>query len=127
MEVKKSAARPEDNNRSKVPFVIHLANLAGLLALGLILLLSLVVRPWHLVFLAPVLSLLILYLLGRGNQNVVAGYFALSVFVAAWILLCENIVRIDNLLGTRITSQLRLSMRLQSYVDANITTAVQLY
>ena len=120
MEVNKSAARPEDNNRSKVPFVIHLSNLAGLLALGLILLLSLVVRPWHLVFLAPVLLLLILYLLGRGNPNVVAGYFALSIFVAAWILLCENIVRIDNLLGTRITSQLRLSMRLQSYVDANI-------
>jgi hypothetical protein len=65
--------------------------------------------------------LLILYLFGCGNQNVVAGYFALSMSLAAWIVLCENIVSIDNLLGSRITSKLRLSLRLQAYVDANIT------
>lgn len=39
-----------------------------------------------------------------------------------WILICENIVTIDNRLGTEVSTHLNLGSRLQSYMDANLST-----
>lgn len=105
---------------AKRPLVLlHILNFAGLFTLG-ILLLGVVIRPYQLVLLLPVLLLGILYWRFRGNLDVVAWYFALSLSVGFWIVICENIVTIDNALGTRISARLELGMKLHSYVDANI-------
>jgi hypothetical protein len=100
--------------------IIHVLNLTALLTLGVIIFLSSVVRLWHLAILSPILILIIFYWFARANQNITLGYFALSVSIAAWIIICENIVMIDNIFGTRITRNLRLGMELQSRADANI-------
>ena len=105
---------------AKRPLVLlHILNFAGLFTLG-ILLLGVVIRPYQLVLLLPVLLLGILYWRFRGNPDVVAWYFVLSLSIGFWIVICENIVTIDNALGTRIVARLELGRRLQSYVDANV-------
>ena len=108
---KKTAQRPL--------VLLHILNFVGLFTLG-ILLLGVAIRPYQLVLLLPVLLLGILYWRFRGNPDVVAWYFALSLSVGFWIVICENIVTIDNALGTRISARLELGMKLHSYVDANI-------
>ena len=108
------------SKKTAVPRAIHVLNLAALFTLGLILLLSAVVRFWHLVILLPVLVSIILYCRYRTSPDLAACYFGLSIFVGLWIVICENIVTIDNVLGTRTTSKLQLGMKLQSYVEANI-------
>ena len=96
--------------------IIHVFNLLALLALSIILLLTAVVRPYQLVLLIPVIGLILLYSVFHTNQNVLACYFGISVALVLWIVLCENIVTIESLLGLRITSRLALGSRLYSYV-----------
>jgi hypothetical protein len=47
--------------------------------------------------------------------------------VLIWILICENVVAIDNFLGSHITKQLTLGGRLQVYADTKLKTAQRNY
>jgi hypothetical protein len=107
--------------RETVPPVIHMVNLAALLLVGLILLFAAVIK-WRDLGLLLLIGVLIMgYWRFRLHPNVAAGAFGLSIAVLCWVLLCENIVRIDNLFGTQLTKQLILGMRLQAYVDDHLT------
>jgi hypothetical protein len=97
--------------------ILHVINLAALLTLSVILLFAATVRPFQAIVVLPVLVLGVFYWQFREKQNVVACYFGLSLSVLVWIVLCENIVRIDNLLGTQITRRLPLGYELQVHVD----------
>jgi hypothetical protein len=109
--------------RRSVPPIIHLVNLAALLLLSIILLLVGVVSTPNVVLLLPIAVLIWLYWRFRANPKVAATYLGLSMAVLCWILLCENVVAIDNLLGSRITKQLTLGGRLQIYADSKLDTA----
>jgi hypothetical protein len=63
----------------------------------------------------------------RTDPRVVAGYFGLSMALLGWILICENIVTIDNLFGSQISGSLRLDFRLHSYVDTTLHTKSRRY
>jgi hypothetical protein len=110
-----------------VPLLIHVFNVAALVVLGLIFLAAVVARTWHLIFLSPVLILLVIYKPLHRSRAIVFYYFALSVLTLFWILFCENIVTVDNALGTRITASLPLGPRLQSYADAKLTARRALF
>ena len=110
-----------------IPPIIHLVNVVALLLGGLLLLLTAVVRPYQLVVLLPVLALLVVYWRLRTNPRVAAGYFGLSLALLGWILICENIVTIDNVFGSQISGSLRLDFRLQSYVDTTLHTKARRY
>jgi hypothetical protein len=45
---------------------------------------------------------------------VAAGYFGLAVGHLGWVLLCEQIVTVNNVLGTRTGPRLDLVLRLQA-------------
>jgi hypothetical protein len=104
-----------------VPPVIHVVNLAALLLLGVILLFAAAVRWRDLGLLVLIGVLMAGYWRWRTHPNVAAGALGLSMAVLSWMLLCENIVRIDNLFGSQLTRRLTLGMRLQAYVDAHLT------
>jgi hypothetical protein len=119
-----------------IPPIIHLINVIALLLSGLLLLLTAVVRPYQLVVLLPVLALLVVYWRLRTDPRVAAGYFGLSMALLGWILICENIVTIDNIFGSQISGVFgrhwhpgapHLDMRLQSYVDTTLHTKARRY
>jgi hypothetical protein len=105
---------------TKIPFIFHAFNLLALFALSAMLLLTVVVRPYQLLILIPIIAIIILYLMFYTNQNVLACNFGISISLIFWIIICENIVTVDNLLGTEITRRLQLSWRLHSYVYTNL-------
>jgi len=107
----------------RIPVLIHVLNVAALVLLGLIIFMATAALPRHLVFLSPILILLLIYKLFYKRQAIILCYFALTVFTLFWILFCENIVAIDNLIGTRITASLPLGPRLRAYVDAKLTSS----
>jgi hypothetical protein len=112
----------------KVPHAIHVLNLSALVVLSVILLPAAVVRFYQLAILVPILSLLIiLYWLLRKKSTVVACCLAFSVSLGLWIVICENMVHIDNLFGTRITRNLSLSPRLMSYLSAKLRARAGIY
>ena len=90
----------------KVPSIIHAVNLAAPVLGGLLMLLSAVNRSYQLVLLAPIPVLLAVYWRRRTDPRVVAGYFGLALALLGWILICEYIVIVDNVLGTRISQRL---------------------
>lgn len=100
--------------------VLHAVNLAALLFLTALFVLVTALNFSAFVVLILVLLLLILYWPLRHKQNFVASCFALSFSVLFWFLACENIVTIDNFVGTQITRKLNLSLPLQAYVDAHL-------
>jgi hypothetical protein len=51
------------------------------------------------------------------NPTVSTLYLCLSTSLVLWIVICENIVSIDNLLGSHVTRELRLGMQLQAYAQ----------
>lgn len=113
--------------KESVPPVIHMVNLATFLLVGLILLFAAVVR-WRDLGLLLLIGVLIMgYWRFRTHPNVAAGALGLSIAVWCWIILGENIVRVDNLFGTQFTRQLTLGLRLQAYVDAHLTGAGRQY
>jgi hypothetical protein len=117
----------ESSRHQGVPLIIHVVNVGALLLGSLILLLTAVVKANQLVVLLPVLLAAVLYWRLRANPRVAAGYFGLSMVLFGWILICENIVTIDNALGSQISQSLRLDLRLHSYVDTNLRTRVRKY
>ena len=106
-----------------IPSLIHVLNVAALVLLGLIVFMATVALPRHLIFLSPILILLFVYKLFYKRRPIILCYFALTVFTLFWILFCENIVAVDNLIGTRVTAGLPLGPRLRAYVDANLTSS----
>ena len=79
----------------------------ALLLAGLILLLTAVTR-WamcHVVVLGPVLILLVVYWRFQTDPGVVAGYLGLALGLLGWILICEHIATVDNVLGTLISQR----------------------
>jgi hypothetical protein len=106
---------------ARVPTAIHAVNLVALLLLGVILLFAAVVRWRDLGLLVLIAALMAGYWRFRTHPNVAAGALGLSMAVLGWILLCENIVRIDNVFGSQLTRRLTLGMRLQAYVDAHLS------
>jgi hypothetical protein len=106
---------------NKTPRIVHVINLMGLFLLNVIILLSAVIKPWHLIICLPILAMTVLYYPLREKQNIAAFYLAISFMTLLWIIICENIVAIDNFFGTKITSSLVLGTVLQSYVDSNLT------
>src|SRR5262249_7446819 len=105
---------------SDIPPIIHLLNIIALLLGILILLLAAVATAYQLIALVPVLALLVAYWRVRTNPSLVAGYFVISIVLLGWILVCENLVVIDNVFDTLISQRLSLGLRLLGYVDANL-------
>ena len=99
--------------------LIDVVNLSALLTLGIILLLTSIARVYQFVILLPILALIILYLIFHKNKNIIAYFFSLSLIMILWVIICENVVYIDNLLGTHIITQLSLSWRLQHFIDTS--------
>jgi hypothetical protein len=109
-----------------VPRLLHSINVAALLLWGVLLLLTAVGRnKAALVILIPIPILLFTYWRLRARPTVVAWYFAIPVALLTWIVLCENIVLVDQVVGTRISKQLLLEARLASYVEASLDTGFQ--
>jgi hypothetical protein len=107
--------------QARIPKLIHWINIGGIVALGLILLLTAVVQPYQLILVVAAVSLLgILYWWFRSDADTAALFLAVPLTVTLWIVLCENITMVDKLLGTDITSRLSLSVRLESYVAAKV-------
>src|SRR5262245_61929705 len=109
-------------NRGVLVFV-HGLNIVGLAVLAAIIVLSTVVAPYQLIVLVPILGLGLFYWRLRGNPTVVGCYLGLALAVGLWILMRENIVTVDNLFKTRITSQLALGLRLLVQATDHLTTA----
>jgi hypothetical protein len=95
-----------------VPGFVHWINVVGLAALTVIIVLSTVVKPYQLIVLVPILGLGFFYWRRRANRTVAGCFLGLSLAVGLWILICENIVTIDNLFKTQITSKLTVGVRL---------------
>jgi hypothetical protein len=53
---------------------------------------------------------------------VVAAFFGLSLGLLGWILICEHIVTVDNIFGSRFSQRLTLGLRLQSFVADTLHT-----
>jgi hypothetical protein len=120
----------QSKDRTGIPLLIHVLSVAGLLVLGAILLMSSVFRLYQFVALVSVLlAAMVVYWRFRSTPNVIAVYFALAVAVAFWILLCENIVAVDNILGTHISTNLPVGFKLQAYIGdhLNVLTRRRLF
>ena len=110
----------------RIPFVIQGINVGGLVLLGLLLVPAAVVRLDQLLVVLPVFVLLIaVYWVFRNNTTASALYFTLSITLGLWIILCENIVFIDNLLGSHITGELSLGIRLQDFAKTHLKDQTQ--
>src|SRR5262245_9855287 len=100
----------------------HVINVCALLLGGALLLLTAVQRTAELIVLIPALALLTLYWHFRARPIVVALAFGTAMALFLWILVCENIVRLDRVLGTRISTRLQLSPPLARYVQSSLLT-----
>src|SRR5215510_10330533 len=110
---------------NEIPPLIHSVNVSALL-LGLVLLpLTAVCRTYQLIVMVPMLGLLGVYWRFRRHPSVVAWYFGMALALFGWILLCEQIVTLDKVLGTRISEHLRLGVRLATYVQQAFPTQDQ--
>jgi hypothetical protein len=104
---------------AQAPLIIHVVNIAALAIGGCILLLAAATSREQLMVLLPVLALGLVYWRLRRDARIAAAFFGLSLALFGWILLCENIVRLDRLLGTQISQQLPVGLRLQRYIIAS--------
>jgi hypothetical protein len=108
-------------SRATVLRVLNVLNLSALLVLAAILIAATVVRFYQLVILLPVMAIIVIsYWLLRGHPAVVAGCLGVSFSLVAWILFCENIVRIDHAVGTQFLRNLTLGPRLMTYAAENV-------
>lgn len=107
--------------RREVPPLVCNINLAVLGLLSVIVVPAAVVRQEQLFGLLALLMLLFAVCwMFRHDAGTMSAFMVLSLSVVLWILVCENIVRIDNILGTQLSRNLHLGMRLQSFVKENI-------
>src|ERR687888_347725 len=92
-----SFMRIKDPGQAGIPPIMHLGNFTALFMIGVILLMSGVVNIRSLIILLPVLGLAIVYWRFHMNPKIVSIYLGISTCLVLWILLCENILRIENL------------------------------
>ena len=71
--------------------------------------------------------MLVVYWRCRANPRVMASFFGISLGLLTWILICEHIVTIDNVLGSQISKRLSVGLRLQSYIARTLNTPDRLY
>jgi hypothetical protein len=109
--------RTKDPGQAGIPPIMHLVNFTALFMIGVILLMSGVVNIRSLIILLPVLGLAIVYWRFHMNPKIVSIYLGISTCLLLWILLCENILRIENLTGRQFTEKLIVGLRLQADVD----------
>jgi hypothetical protein len=99
-------------------------NVVALVALAAIVTAAGVVRIYQLVILLPVLVIIVVsYWRLRTHPTAVACCLGVSFALLGWIFLCENIVRIDNALGTQVLRKLILGPRLMAYAAEHISGA----
>jgi len=105
----------EDLSQQKhVPALIRVLNFIGLALFGIVLVPAAVVRLEQLIVVLPVLvSLIGIYWVFQANPTISSLYLSLSLSLVGWVLICENIISIDNTLGTHVTGNLELGMRLK--------------
>ena len=101
------------------PRILQVVNVTGLL-LGEVLLLTGVNKSADLVVLVPVPILLSIYWRLRARPTVVAVYFGIAMALFTWVALCENIVLVDRIFGTRQSAQLRVGPRLTTYIQTRL-------
>jgi hypothetical protein len=121
----KSAASAETRNaqpvaRAALLRLLNVVNLVALVALAAIVTAAAVVRTYQLAILLPLIAIIVSYWLLRTNQKVVACCLGVSFSLGVWILLCENLVTVDNALGTQFLGNLTLGPRLLSYAAENV-------
>lgn len=108
----------------RIPPLVHVVNVVGLVVSALILLFTFINLSYQLLVFVPMVGVAWAYWRQRKNPRVVASYFGMSMALLTWILICEHIVLIDNLLHTRLSERLSLGVRLQTYVLANLRDRV---
>jgi hypothetical protein len=113
---------PAHPRKNEIPPAIHVVNIIALLLGGGLLLLTAVDRTYQLLLLGPVLGLLVVYWRLRRHPRVVAGYVGMAMALFGWILLCEQLVTLDNVLGPQISRHLRLGVRLETSVLRTLHT-----
>ena len=106
--------------RESVPAIVHVVNVVGLVVGTVILFFTFINLSYQLLVFVPMVGVVWTYWRQRKNPRVVAVYFGISMALLAWILICEHLVPIDNLLGTRISERLRLGVDLETYVLRNL-------
>ena len=107
----------QDSGQASIPSIVHLVNFTALFVIGVILLMAGVVNIRSVIILSPVLGLTIVYWRFHMNPKIVSIYSGISTGLLLWILLCENILRIESLTGRPITGKLLIGLRLQADVD----------
>ena len=107
---------------NKIPWLIHSVNISAVLLVGGLLLLTAVARTSQLIVLVPVLGLLVVYWRLGKHPAVAAWYFAMALALLGWILLCEQIMTLDKVLGTHISPHLHLGVRLATSVLRTLPT-----
>jgi hypothetical protein len=107
------------------PLAVHVLNQIGIVLFSLIVVPATVVKVWHLIIFVPISILIISYWVFRTNKYVAPCYLSLLLATILWITVCENIVTIDNILGTRVTPKLPLGTRLQTWADQRLNTAAR--
>jgi hypothetical protein len=109
------------SSQSRSLFIVQVINVGGLVALGLVIIPAGSVKTYQFVALVSLLFLMcVLYYLFRRSRDVHAVFFGVSVGVILWITACENIVWLDNLVGTHVSSELGLGLRLELFVRDNL-------
>jgi hypothetical protein len=104
-----------------VPLAIRCINFVALIVLTVILVPAAAVRLSQVIVVLTVLSMLIgFYWLFQHNAAVSALHLSLSFSLILWILVCETIVSIDNVLGSHITAQLDLGLRLKTFAKEHL-------
>jgi hypothetical protein len=104
-----------------VPLIIRVINLAGLAIVGLILVPAASVRASQVLVLLGALTLWMgFYWKFQHQPTVSALHLSVAFSLILWIVLCENIISIDNLLGSHVTSELNLGLRLKALAKNNL-------
>jgi len=108
-------------SESGTPVFIRTLNVVGLLLLVCLLVPTTVVRPEQLMIVVPVLVVVVgIYWKYQDSPTITRLFFSLTLSLVLWIVLCENIVYVDNLLGSHVTADLNLGMQLQDYAKRNL-------
>ena len=104
-----------------VPRVVRSINLTALVILGVILVPAAAVRSSQVIpMLALFAALIGFYWIFQHKPSVSAIYLSLSFSLILWIIFCESIISVDNLLGSHVTTQLGLGLRLKSFAKTHL-------
>ena len=104
-----------------VPLAIRCINFIALVILTVILVPAVAVRLSQVIVVLTALAMLIgFYWMFQHHAAVSALHLSLSFSLILWIVVCETIVSIDNVLGSHITAQLDLGLRLKTFAKEHL-------